>query len=144
VGYAGPVPEAVGANQGTLLKIGEVAEVIGLSLRTIRYYEELGLIEPSTRSPGGFRLYSEDDVTRLKVLKGMKPFGLSLEEIHELMDLIDRSEAEDPGDLDALCEGLASYVERADTRVEQLVRYADEVRRLRANIAARIERLEAS
>src|SRR5690348_10590123 len=45
------------------MQIGEVADRIGLSLRTIRYYEEVGLITPSARSPGGFRLYTEDDVS---------------------------------------------------------------------------------
>lgn len=54
-------------------QIGEVAERTGLSLRTIRYYEEVGLITPSARSQGGFRLYTEEDIARLGVVKAMKP-----------------------------------------------------------------------
>ncbi|MGI8480002.1 MAG: MerR family DNA-binding transcriptional regulator [Gaiellaceae bacterium] len=65
-----PSDVEVGAPTTSLLKIGEVADRVGLSLRTIRYYEEVGLLEPTGRSPGGFRLYSEDQVTRLATLKG--------------------------------------------------------------------------
>ena len=49
---------------GEQMQIGEVAERTGLSLRTIRYYEEVGLAVPSARSQGGFRLYTEPDVGR--------------------------------------------------------------------------------
>ena len=51
-----------------LLQIGQVAERTGLSLRTIRFYEENGLVVPTARSEGGFRLYSDDDVARLEVI----------------------------------------------------------------------------
>jgi MerR family copper efflux transcriptional regulator len=127
-----------------LLQIGEVAERIGLSLRTVRYYEEVGLVTPSDRTPGGFRLYSEDDVARLRVLKGMKPFGLSLEEIGELMRLFDESAggAHD-GDRARLCTALERYHDRAEARIGQLEEHAGEVRRLRDRIRARLEDLGA-
>ncbi|SDJ14694.1 MerR HTH family regulatory protein [Lentzea albidocapillata subsp. violacea] len=59
---------------GEHMQIGE-AERIGLSLRTIRYYEEVGLVVPSARSQGGFRPYTEPDVQRLGVIMRMKPLG---------------------------------------------------------------------
>ena len=51
-----------------LMRIGEVAARLGLSLRSVRYYEEEGLVEASGRTPGGFRLYSELDVQRLLLI----------------------------------------------------------------------------
>ena len=50
--------------RGPLLQIGQVAEATGLSLKTIRHYDEVGLVTPSERSPGGFRLYTTADVDR--------------------------------------------------------------------------------
>ena len=72
-----------------LLQIGQVAERTGLSLRTIRFYEEAGLVLPTGRSEGGFRLYGEDAVTRLEVVKRMKPLGFTVEEMRELLTLLD-------------------------------------------------------
>ena len=60
------------------MQIGEVAEQVGLSLRTIRYYEEVGLVTPSSRTSGGFRLYTETEVARLRLVKRMKPLEFSL------------------------------------------------------------------
>jgi DNA-binding transcriptional MerR regulator len=58
-------------------------------MRTVRYYEEFGLVAPSKRTTGGFRLYNEADVERLELIKQMKPLGFSLEEMRELLDLLD-------------------------------------------------------
>lgn len=70
-------------------QIGEVAEDVGLSLRTIRYYEEIGLVEPSGRTEGGFRLYTDADVERLRLVRALKPVGMSLETMAELLDAAD-------------------------------------------------------
>ncbi len=61
-------------------QIGEVAELVGLSLRTIRHYEEVDLVPPSGRSSGGFRLYTDADIARLRLVKHMKPLDFTLEE----------------------------------------------------------------
>jgi DNA-binding transcriptional MerR regulator len=74
---------------GERMQIGEVAERTGLSLRTIRYYEEVGLVVPSARSQGGFRLYTEPDVGRLLLIKRMKPLGFQLEEMRDLLAILD-------------------------------------------------------
>lgn len=71
------------------MQIGEVAEHTGLSLRTIRYYEEVGLVVPSARSQGGFRLYTEPDIDRLQLIKRMKPLGFQLEEMREVLAVLD-------------------------------------------------------
>jgi MerR family transcriptional regulator, copper efflux regulator len=75
---------------GGLVQIGEVAERTGLSLRTIRYYEEVGIVVPSARSQGGFRLYTDTDVARLEVVKRMKPLGFSLDQTRDLLGALDR------------------------------------------------------
>lgn len=106
------------------MQIGEVAERTGLSLRTIRHYEEVGLVIPSARSKGGFRLYTESDVERLMVIRRMKPLDFSLEEMRDLLDITDRLAATDdrPADeeLERLRERLDSYRKVADARCETL------------------------
>lgn len=72
-----------------LSQIGEVAERLGLSLRTIRYYEEVGVVTPSARSAGGFRLYSEADVARLVLVKWMKPLDFTLDQMREVLEALD-------------------------------------------------------
>ncbi|MEG3628631.1 MerR family transcriptional regulator [Streptomyces poriticola] len=106
------------------MQIGEVAERTGLSLRTIRHYEEVGLVSPSARSKGGFRLYTESDVDRLMVIRRMKPLDFSLEEMRDLLDVTDRLAAtDDPAtgvELEHLRERLDSYRKVADARCEAL------------------------
>lgn len=93
-----------GTPRSELVQIGQVAERTGLSLRTIRWYEEEGLVVPTARTEGGFRLYSEDDVARLEVIKRMKPLGFALEEMRELLTLL--------ADLDAGTGGRAQLLDR--------------------------------
>jgi DNA-binding transcriptional MerR regulator len=72
---------------GEYLQIGEVAERLGLTQRTLRYYEELGLLDPPTRMAGGFRLYSARDVARLEQVVRLKQLlGFSLAEIKTILD----------------------------------------------------------
>ncbi|MFG2683101.1 MerR family transcriptional regulator [Streptomyces sp. NPDC048392] len=115
------------------MQIGEVAERTGLSLRTIRHYEEVDLVIPSARSKGGFRLYTESDVERLLAIRQMKPLDFPLEEMRELLQLIDRladagkapperHELERPRErldfyrkvVDARCETLRTRLEMAE------------------------------
>jgi DNA-binding transcriptional MerR regulator len=71
----------------TELKIGDVARLTGLPVRTIRYYERRGLLEPAARSDSGYRLYGAEDAARLEFIKRAKLLGLTLEEIRELVSL---------------------------------------------------------
>lgn len=71
------------------LQIGEVAARTELSIKTIRHYDEVGLVIPSARSAGGFRLYTADDVNRLLAIRRMKPSGFTLDEMRELLDALD-------------------------------------------------------
>jgi MerR family transcriptional regulator, repressor of the yfmOP operon len=69
------------------LQIGEVAERTGVTQRTLRFYEERGLLKPPTRMEGGFRLYSQDDVARVEQIKQLQSLlGLTLAEIKEMVE----------------------------------------------------------
>lgn len=70
-----------------LLRINEVATEVGLTTRSIRYYEELGLLNPAARSEGAYRLYDADDVERLRFIRGLRDdAGFSLAEIGRLLE----------------------------------------------------------
>lgn len=69
----------------TVMHIGEVAARTDLSLRSLRHWEEVGLLVPSGRTDGGFRLYTETDVEKILVIRRMKPLGFSLEEMKAAM-----------------------------------------------------------
>src|ERR687886_1110924 len=76
-------------------RVGEIAERLGVSPRTIKYYEEIGLIEPEGRSQGGFRLYGEREVERLERILRMKGMGYSLAAIRELLAVRDAAQEAD-------------------------------------------------
>jgi DNA-binding transcriptional MerR regulator len=109
------------------MQIGEVAEQTGLSLRTIRYYEEVGLVTPTTRTSGGFRLYTETAVARLRLVKRMKPLDFSLEEMKDVLAVLDGLDTGDPLSLEhaRLVERLTMYREAASARVNALKQQLD-------------------
>src|SRR5439155_2772999 len=81
-----PTPTS-GVPSAPLLRIQEVAALLGLTTRTIRYYEELGLLEPAGRTGGDYRQYDADDVERLRFIKGLRDdAGFSLAEIGQLLE----------------------------------------------------------
>ena len=102
-------------------RIGEVANAVGLSLRTIRHYEDVDLVPPSGRSGGGFRLYTDDDIERLRLIKHMKPLDFSLEEMRELLGALDRlAEGVEGTRRRQLLDRVAMYAASADARCEKL------------------------
>ncbi|MFV2021926.1 MerR family transcriptional regulator [Micromonospora sp. LOL_023] len=126
-----------------LMQIGEVAERTGLSLRTIRYYEEVGIVEPSARSQGGFRLYTDDDVDRLRVVKRMKPLEFTLEQTRELLGILDRLADPGPQPTDpertALLVKLREYHAAADTRKAALQAQLATIREFSADLARHLD-----
>jgi DNA-binding transcriptional MerR regulator len=100
------------------MRIGEVAEQTSLSLRTLRHYEDVGLIEPSGRTDGGFRLYTQRDVARLMIVRRMKPLGYTLDQMSALLGVVDALAA-DPDDAE-LQDRLAEIRDEAAARREKL------------------------
>ena len=75
------------ADEPARFQIGEVAERTGVTQRTLRFYEERGLVEPPERMEGGFRLYTEDDIARIEYIKRLQDLlGFTLAEIKEMVE----------------------------------------------------------
>ena len=69
------------------LRSGQVAEAAGVNIQTLRYYERRGLLAEPVRSPGGHRLYGDDAVTALRVIKAAQRLGFTLDEVADLLEL---------------------------------------------------------
>lgn len=100
------------------LRIGELAAVTGLNPRLLRYYEDVGLLQPFARTDSGYRLYKADAVERLQFIRRARALGLSLADIREIL------RASDAGLIP--CEHVVAAVER------QLKAVADQIERLHA------------
>jgi DNA-binding transcriptional MerR regulator len=123
------------ARTGTsTMHIGELAERTGLSLRTIRHYDDVGLLPAMARTDGGFRVYSEDDFERLMVIKQMKPLGFSLEEMADILELFSQQDAEAAGDRQA---ELAAYLEKATAERAKMARNLAQADELIARLGGR-------
>lgn len=134
-------------NSTDMHQIGEVASQVGLSLRTIRYYEEVGLVVPSGRTQGGFRLYTDSDIDRLRLIKQMKPLDFTLNEMRDLLSL--RSELANAYGRGAgeLVERLRMYAAAAGERCQRLREQLDNVEQfsnqLRSEIRSHRRRLKS-
>jgi DNA-binding transcriptional MerR regulator len=108
------------------MRIGELADQAGVTPRTIRYYEGLGLLGPSEREGQGFRYYTETELTRLKKIDVLKQLGLTLEEIGEVIPLY----CEDPTGLlgkRRVLEILEAQLAETDEKIEALQRFRSEI-----------------
>ena len=93
--------------------IGSVAKESGVPIKTIRYYEELGLLKTSGRTEGGFRIFSSDVLARLNFIKRAQRLGLSLAEIKDFLDIHDRGELP--------CEHVKIKLEDKISEIEQQI-----------------------
>ena len=109
---------------GEVWQIGEVAARTELSIKTIRHYDEVGLVVPSARSAGGFRLYTADDVDRLLAIRRMKPLGFTLDEMRQLLEALDvvASRSASSADLESARGYLAACHARAVQACDALTR----------------------
>jgi len=125
------------------MQIGEVAERTELSLRTIRHYEETGLVTPSARSQGGFRLYTEADIARLMVIRRMKPLGFTLDQMRDLLEATDRLDAADltsGPERDALLDRVSAYEQAAAKKIQDLHIQLARAEEFAATLRARLDR----
>ena len=141
-----------------LLRIQEVAAMLGLTTRTLRYYEELGLLKPAARSEGDYRLYDEADLERLRFIKGLRDdAGFSLAEIGQLLEdeeARDRNRdrfrtTNNPAERRAIIDDALARVDRQVAsirskmeRLAAMIAEAEERRRHLRNHIAELERGE--
>ncbi|GAA1783086.1 MerR family transcriptional regulator [Agromyces lapidis] len=108
-----------------MMQIGELAERTELSLRTIRHYDEAGLLKPSGRSEGGFRLYTAADLERLLVIRRMKPLGFTLDEMASLLRILDVLQSDVAEARASVAADYARFVGEAEDRRARLQRQLD-------------------
>jgi DNA-binding transcriptional MerR regulator len=116
------------------MRIGELADQAGVTPRTIRYYEGLGLLGPNEREGQGFRYYTGAELTRLKKIDWLKQLGLRLEEIGEVLPLY----CDDPTGLrgkQRILEILQAHLVETDEKIESLQSF-------RAELQLNIDRLQ--
>jgi MerR family transcriptional regulator, copper efflux regulator len=116
------------------LKIGEFAKRAGVTPRTVRYYESLGLLDPSEREGGGFRYYTEVELTRLQKINVLKELGLSLEEITTVIPLY----FEDPTGV----KGKRKVLEILKTHLQDTEDKIDALQLFRSDLNTKIERIQ--
>jgi DNA-binding transcriptional MerR regulator len=115
---------------GRLLRIHEAAAEVGLTPRSVRYYEEIGLLTPAARSEGDYRLYDDTDLERLRFIKGLRDdAGFSLAEIARLLE--DEAARERSH---AAYHATTDPAERARILRDRLVRYDHQIEMLRTKI----------
>ena len=95
------------------MKIQEFSELAGLSTKTIRYYESIGILPSPDRTPNGYRDYSERDLERARFVAGIRSLDLSVDEINELLAMRDRREAP--------CRTLLDLIEQKADQIEERI-----------------------
>ena len=106
-----------------MMQIGDLALKAGITTRTIRYYEELGIIEPEERSGGGFRLYSDIQLRRLHIIQSLKSLGFELERIRQLFNL--QHCAETGGDLS---RAMIEFLDRQQQEIDKKISHHLEIK----------------
>jgi len=121
------------------LEIGEIAKELGLSPRTIRYYEELGLLGPIRRRGGRRRVYGKSEIERLRFIGKLKLLGLSLDEIAELNHVHARSSTR--GMIERLLPKLDRRLHEIADRMRELAALREEIQSYRGRMQKRLEAL---
>ncbi|GIO68615.1 MerR family transcriptional regulator [Paenibacillus sp. FSL M7-1455] len=135
------------------LKIDDVAKETGLTKRSIRYYEEIGLIKSPERSDGGIRLYTEEDVQQLKnIVLAKKVLGFSLQEIQEFLQIHDQvmkhrsnassslDEAQRQAELEQMSQAVSKQLELVDYKIAEMTKVRQEL----ADLSGRITKAKRS
>ncbi|WP_192896607.1 MerR family transcriptional regulator [Cohnella sp. AR92] len=130
-----------------IYKIEQVAKKVGLTKRTLRYYEELGLIPPPHRSEGGFRLYTDDHIERLnKLINARDVLGFSLQELQQYVALLEDfsshrdslkqldDQAEKLRRLESVERLVASQIEMIDQKLERMKKVRSEAHQMLVRI----------
>ena len=122
---------------GEFTSIGELARILDMSQRTIRYYEKIGLLNSIKRIEGGRRIYTEADLRRLKLIKRLKIMGMTLSEMQEL-EAMWTYEKSNEKVLKRLLELLGNHLKRLDERIEDLDILRHEIKEYQERIRTKI------
>lgn len=101
------------------LRIGNLAQASGVPAKTIRFYEEIGLLPPAQRAGNGYRLYGGGDVQRLRFIRNARSLGFSLDDLKEVVALRDQGEAP--------CRYVAHLLEVRAAEIEERIRQLQEL-----------------
>ena len=121
------------------LSIGELSSQLEMSQRTIRYYEEIGLLNSIKRVEGGRRIYTEKDLRRLKLIKRLKIMGMTLSEMQELESMWSYEKSNEKL-LKRLLELLGNHLKRLDDRIADLDILRHEILEYQERISAKINK----
>jgi len=121
----------------TLLSIAEVREQASVSARTLRYYEELGLLPGVRRRAGGRRVYGRDELERLRFIQRLKALGLTLAEIKEL-NAVYAIGGSTLALLERLDELLGRHLRELDSRIAELMALRDEIGKYQDHVRSRV------
>lgn len=116
------------------VQIGELAKQLGITTRTIRYYEEIGLMGPPERLGGGTRMYSRDDILRLKFILKLKELGISLKEMQELAENFDINQQNFGTITPQLLDILDDHISKVDQKIANLSSLRKEIVDYRSRI----------
>lgn len=119
------------------ISIGSVCRTTGLSARTVRYYEELGLLPGVRRREGARRVYGEDELERLHFIQRLKTLGLSLAEIGEL-NAVYAIDGSTRAMLEHLDELLGRHLTGLAERIEELSGLRDDIQKYQDHVEARV------
>jgi DNA-binding transcriptional MerR regulator len=127
------------ASHGGLMTTGDLSVRTGLSLRSIRYYEEVGLVLPIERSPGGHRLYGDAALQRVLLIMKMKPLDFTLDEMGAVLTALDEVRLEDASAATQAREKLAMFAALVEQRYEWLKERLQIAEEFRAQLRAEVE-----
>lgn len=117
----------------TALKIGEAARLVGIPAKTLRYYEEIGLISPAARTDSGYRLYGWRELEQIGFIRRAKLMGLSLDQIREL---VEAAEEGIPSGVLRRLEGLLEIkLEETERKMEELRAFRESLLEYRERVA---------
>jgi DNA-binding transcriptional MerR regulator len=120
------------------ISIGALARKLEMSPRTIRYYEEIGLLNSIKRIEGGRRVYTDMDLRRLKLIKRLKIMGMTLSEMQELEAMWTIEKSNDKV-LRRLLELLSNHLKRLDDRIADLTILKNEIMEYQERIQSKLE-----
>jgi len=128
------------------LQIGEVADRTGVTQRTLRFYEERGLLKPPSRMEGGFRLYSEEDVDRVEQIKRLQSLlGLTLAEIKDMVEAEEtktelRATYRPDLDIEERIARLVKAIEVTDRQYEIIGHKVDALLEMKTDLEGKLQR----